>query len=115
MKNSKPRPKGPGRHYRDGLTVLELFELIPDDDVAEYWFEGAFGADERYCGHGGSVDIVPTKSGRPLKHRCKDCGKYFNSKTGTFLQGTRVPLRKWVYAINLMCTNLKGISSLKLH
>ena len=29
------KPKGPGRHYWDGMTVLELFELVTDDDVAE--------------------------------------------------------------------------------
>ena len=31
------------------------------------------------------------------------------------LQCTRVPLRKWAFAIYLYVTNLKGISSMKLH
>ncbi len=109
------KPKGPGQNNRLGLTVLELFDIIPDNETAETWFEGALWIHDRYCGHCGSIDTVPTKSGKPMKYRCRDCKQYFNVKTGTFLQGTHIPLRKWVYAIYLIITNLKGISSLRLH
>ena len=30
--------KGPGRAYREGLTVIELFKMFPDDEAAEVWF-----------------------------------------------------------------------------
>ncbi len=26
---------GPGKHYRKGLTLAELFEMFPNDDTAE--------------------------------------------------------------------------------
>ena len=48
-------------------------------------------------------------------HWCTDCRSYFSIKTGTLLAYTQLPLRKWVYAIYLHVTNLKGISSMKLH
>ncbi len=117
MTRKKEKPNAPGRNNRMGLTVMQLLELIPDEATAEKWFENAlWGLTRgRHCGHCGSTDTFPTLSGRPLKYRCRTCGKHFNVKTGTFLQRTRTTLRKWVYAIYLMVPNLKGISSMKIH
>ena len=98
-----------------GMTVEMLFDYIPDEEAAEQWFENCFWMGERVCGHCGGEDTVPTKSGKPMKYRCRDCNKYFNVRTGTFLQRSYVPLRKWVYAIYLMVTNLKGVSSMRMH
>ena len=36
-------------------------------------------------------------------------------KTGTALEDSRLPLRKWVFAIYREVTSLKGVSSMKLH
>ena len=36
-------------------------------------------------------------------------------KTGTVMAGSPIPLLKWVYAIYLDVTSLKGVSSMKLH
>ena len=55
------------------------------------------------------------KSQRSMPYRCLDCGRYFSVRTGTVLQCSRLPLRKWAFAIYLYVTNLKGISSMKLH
>ena len=76
-------------------------------------FEDTYWEDTRHCGHCGATDTIAIKSGRPMKYKCRACQQYFNIKTGTFLQGTRLPLRKWVYAIYLMVTNLKGVASMK--
>ena len=46
---------------------------------------------------------------------CKDCRKYFSVKTGTSLERSHIPLRKWAYGIYLWMTSLKGVSSMKLH
>ena len=27
--------KGPGKHYRDGITLIDLFKMFPDDETAE--------------------------------------------------------------------------------
>ena len=50
-----------------------------------------------------------------MPYWCTDCRSYFSIKTGTLLEYTQLPLRKWVYAIYLHLTSLKGISSMKLH
>ena len=36
-------------------------------------------------------------------------------KHGTVMQGSNLPLSKWAFAAYLMSTNLKGVSSMKLH
>jgi len=49
------------------------------------------------------------------KYKCKNTGKYFNVKTGTLFDNTKVPLQKWFLAIWLITSHKKGISSLQLH
>lgn len=48
------------------------------------------------------------------KYKCKITGKYFNVKTGTLFDNTKVPLQKWFVAIWLATSHKKGISSLQL-
>ena len=50
-----------------------------------------------------------------MPYRCSDCRSYFSVKTGTVMHMSRLPLRKWVFAIYLHLTSLKGVSSMKLH
>ena len=41
--------KGPGRTDREGLTVMELFRIFPDDQTAEKWFEARRWPDGIRC------------------------------------------------------------------
>ena len=50
-----------------------------------------------------------------MPFRCSDCRGYFSLLTGTLMENTKVPLQKWVFAIYLELTSLKGISSMRLH
>ena len=50
-----------------------------------------------------------------MPYWCTDCRKYFGVKTGTPMECSNLSLRKWVVGIYLMTTNLKGVSSMKLH
>ena len=79
------------------------------------WFERVVWGDERACGHCGSLDMYRIKSGQPMPYRCRDCKRYFSVKTGTLMAGSPLPVRKWVYAIYLDVTSLKGVASMKLH
>lgn len=49
------------------------------------------------------------------KYRCKETGKYFNVKTSTLFDNTKIGLQKWFLAIWLVTSHKKGISSLQLH
>lgn len=48
------------------------------------------------------------------KYRCKNTGKYFNVRTATLFDNTKIELQKWFIAIFLVTSHKKGISSLQL-
>jgi transposase-like protein len=51
---------------------------------------------------------------RGNKYKCKNSGKYFNVKTNTIFDNTKIDLQKWFLAIWLVTSHKKGISSLQL-
>ena len=111
----RKRTKAPGKAHRQGLTLLQLAEMFPSEESATEWFETQFWSGERCCGHCGSLNTYETKTRKPQPYRCRDCKKYFSVRTGTILAHSKIPLRKWIYAIYLELTSLKSISSMKLH
>ena len=46
---------------------------------------------------------------------CKGCRSYFSVKTGTALQASKVPLRKWAVAVYLCLTSLKRAHDGRFH
>ncbi|KSA15310.1 IS1595 family transposase [Maribacter dokdonensis] len=48
------------------------------------------------------------------KYKCKNTGKYFNVKTNTIFDNTKIELQKWFLGIWLVTLHKKGISSLQL-
>ena len=105
----------PGRHWRQGITLIELAEMFPTEQAAVEWFEAVIWADGRVCGHCGSDDTYAVKSGKPMPYRCRSCKHYFGVKTGSVMGESPLPVRKWVYAIYLDCTSLRGILAMALH
>ncbi len=107
--------KAPGKSHRNGISLLELAEMFSDEESARKWFEGIIWPDgERYCPHCGTDNNYECKHAK-MPYRCRDCKRYFSVKTGTCMARSPIPLRKWVYAIYLELTSLKGTSSMKLH
>ena len=106
---------GPGKAHRKGITLAQLVRMFPDDDAAAEWFEGVFWGGERCCPKCGGMRTKPTKSGKPMPYWCPDCRKYFSVRTGTVMARSHISLQNWAFAIYLAVTNLKGVSSMKLH
>ena len=106
--------KAPGRVHRKGITLMELAARFPDEGAARKWFEAQLWPAERCCGHCGSGRTTEA-SHKTMPYWCSDCRSYFSVKTGTALAASNVKLRKWVWAIYLELTSLKGVSSMKLH
>jgi transposase-like protein len=48
------------------------------------------------------------------KYKCKNTGKYFNVKTATLFDNTKIKLQAWFLAIYIVTSHKKGISSLQL-
>ena len=107
--------KGPGKAFRKGISLFDLMRRFPDEQSAIDWFESILWAKERTCPKCGSNDTYETVNDNGMPYRCRSCQRYFSVKTGTVLQYSKVPLQKWVWAIFLELTSLKGVSSMKLH
>ena len=108
--------QGPGRADRKGLNLIELFQMFPDDATAERWFEAQRWPDgQRFCPDCGSINYAVVKSRKPMPYRCRDCREYFSVRKGTTMQSSKLGYQKWVIAIYMMATGIKGTSSMKLH
>ena len=107
--------KGPGKSNRKGISLLELNNIFPTEQSATEWFEKILWPTERCCGHCGSVKTREVPDQTPMPYWCSDCRSYFSVRTGTTLENSRLPLRKWAFAVYLYVTHLKSVSSMKLH
>ena len=107
---------GPGRSDRRGISDIELFQMFPDDQAAEAWFEKQRWPDgKRSCPDCGSSRHQTVDGRDPMPYRCRDCHQYFSVKKGTVMQSSKIGLQKWAVATYMVMTSLKGVSSMKLH
>ena len=105
---------GPGRSYREGISLIELTHLFPNEKAAEKWFVKNRWPDGVYCPECGSLNIADRKKCKPQPFRCRDCRKDFSAKTGTLMQGSNLGYLTWVFAIYILTVGIKGTSSMKL-
>ena len=94
------------------ISTFELFEKFPDQETARVYIEGRLwpqGPRCPVCGLG--ERITARKEGF---YRCNQCKEDFTVRTGTIFERSHVPLHKWVYAMYLLVTARKGISSMQL-
>ena len=107
--------KAPGKHHRKGLSTSQFFRMFPDDAAAEQWLIKARWPQGIGCPECGSMNINTGEKHKTMPFRCRDCRKKFSVKTGTPMHSAKVGYRDWLFAIYLISTNLKSISSMKLH
>lgn len=109
--------KAPGRSHRKSISLMELANRFPTEDAAREWFESIIWPNGNMaCLKCGSTEgVYRVKSGKPQPYRCRDCRSYFSLKTNTALAGSNLTFRQWAFAICLVVTNLKSVSSMKLH
>ena len=89
--------------------------MFPDEASARKWFEDIIWPDgERFCPGCGCNNTYECRHVK-MPFRCRDCKKYFSVKTGTIMSNSPIPLLKWIYAIYLDLSSLKGVSSMRLH
>ena len=105
----------PGKHYRKGLSLAQLTKMFPNDEAAEAWFIKTRWPNGVACPKCGSCDIQERKTRKPQPYHCRDCRKYFSVKTDSLMHNSPMGCQTWAIAIYLLNTNIKGISSMKLH
>ena len=103
-----------GKHYREGVTILELGEMFPTEDSAREWFEAKVWPNGRHCPRCGHTETIECTGNPPMPYYCPGCKRHFSVRIGTVMERSKLPFRKWVWAIYLHLTSLKGVSSVKL-
>lgn len=98
---------------RSTISTFELFERFPDEKSARTYIERRLWKGGVHCPKCGMKDNTPRK-GRKGFHLCNPCRLEFTIRTGTIFGRSHVPLHKWIYAMYLLVTSRKGISSLQL-
>ena len=98
----------------DHLTIstLELFQMFPDQEAARAYLESRLWPNGARCPVCGLGERITARKGG--FYRCNQCKEDFTVRTGTIFERSHVPLHKWVYAMYLLVTARKGISSLQL-
>ena len=107
----------PGKHYRKGISLIEIARMFPDDATAERWFTEGRWPNGPHCPHCGSVNVQSGAKHKTMPYRCreKECAKRFSVRTDTAMEASNLGFQVWAIAIYLVATNLKGVSSMKLH
>ena len=107
--------KGPGKAYRKGMTLAELFKMFPDNATAEQWFAEQRWGDSPHCPHCGTFNVQSGAAHKTMPYRCRDCRKRFSVRTATVMERSNLGYQTWAVAIYQLTTSLKGVSSMKLH
>jgi transposase-like protein len=94
------------------ISTFKLFEMFPDQETARVYLESRLWANGPRCPVCGLGErITARKEGF---YRCNQCKEDFTVRTGTIFERSHIPLHKWIYAMYLLVTARKGISSLQL-
>ena len=107
--------RAPGQYQRTGLSVMDAATRFSNEAEAERLFVEARWSNGVACPACASTEVSERPTRKPQPYRCRACHKDFSVKTGTVMEGSNIPLSKWAMAIYLLTTNLKGVSSMKLH
>ena len=100
--------------HNDGITIsaYEFFKLYPDEQTAIDYLESRRWTNGVVCPHCEGVRTSRMKDTQ--YHQCNDCRKKFTVRTGTVFERSHIPLDKWLYAMYILQTARKGVSSLQL-
>lgn len=112
------KANSPGKSHRKGVSLKAILRRFPSNEKAEQWFirqRWPSGVCCPYCGSR-NVQIGCQHKTMPFRCRQKACGrKRFSVRTGTVMECSKIGYQDWLLAMFLVMTNLKGVSSMKLH
>ena len=117
----KAKPKG------QKITLSYIAKHCSDEGAAYEFVERQRWPNGPVCPHCGSVDrayfLNPKNGGRKTRTgavssrrvwKCADCRKQFSVLIGTIFEDSRIPLSKWLLAMQMMCSAKNGVSAHEL-
>jgi transposase-like protein len=97
---------------RSTISTFQLFSRFPDVESARTYLESRLWPNGTVCPKCKLSGKITTRKGG--FYRCNPCSLDFTVRTGTIFERSHVPLHKWIYAMYLLVTARKGISSMQL-
>jgi len=94
------------------ISTFQLFQLFPDQESAREYLEARLWPEGAKCPICASGERIGKRKGG--YYRCNACSEDFTVRTGTIFERSHVQLHKWLYAMYLLVTARKGISSMQL-
>ena len=94
------------------ISTFQLFERFPTAESARVYLESRLWPKGATCPVCKSAERITVRKGG--YYRCNACQEDFTVRTGTIFERSHIPLHKWLYAMYLLVTARKGISSLQL-
>jgi len=94
------------------LSTYQLMQRYPNEQAAISYLKPILWPNGPICPRCESKYITDKKNKN--LYRCNDCQEEFTIRVGTIFHRSHVPLHKWLYAMYLIVTARKGISSMQL-
>jgi transposase-like protein len=95
------------------ISHYEFLQKFPDETAARLYLEQRRWGGKPACPHCGSLDRIQVRKVIGY-YRCLSCKEDFTVRTGTIFERSHIPLDKWLYAMYLIATARKGISSMQI-
>jgi transposase-like protein len=94
------------------ISTFQLFAMFPDQESARVHIEAQRWPQGPRCPVCGLGERITIRKGG--FYRCNQRKEDFTVRTGTIFERSHIPLHKWIYAMYLLMTARKGISSMQL-
>lgn len=92
-------------------SILDVINNFPDEQACIEYLEEARWGNKVISPFDETSKVYECKNNR---YKCKNTGKYFNCRTKTMFDNSKIELQKWFIAIWLCTSHKKGMSSLQL-
>lgn len=92
-------------------TLIEFYNKFPDEQSCIDYLEKSRWGDIVVSPFDSTSKVYKCKGNR---YKCKNTGKYFNVRTGTIFENSKVSLRKWLLASYFIADMKRGVSSIQL-
>jgi transposase-like protein len=104
--------KGTKYMKNTAISTYEFMKNFANEEEAKAYLMEKRWNNKPICPFCGKDDRIQVK--KAGYYRCLACKGVFTVRTGTIFERSHIPLDKWFYAMYLLVTDRKGISSLEL-
>ena len=95
------------------ISTYQFLKKFPNEQIARKYIEDRRWGGSPSCPHCNASTRIQVRKVEGY-YRCLACKVDFTVRTGTIMERSHIPLDKWLYAMYLISTARKGVSSLQL-